>query len=880
MESPSAAEVSRSRRLREWFDDVTNEPPEKRSVWLEKHVLDAADRAALERLLAADAGLDDRILATPAAELAGRIGEMAEPVADEFIGERIGGFRLTRLIGRGGMGTVFLGEREGADFEQHVAVKLLRRGLYTDFERRLFRREQQALAGLSHPNIARLIDGGVTPGGIPFLVIEYVDGKPVTRFAAEARLGIRARLELFVLVCRAVAAAHRNLIVHRDIKPDNILVDREGAPKLLDFGIAKLLSDEDPFATNTAHNALTPAYAAPEQITGNVISTATDVFALGVVLHELLLGRRATQADGSRPSTRVDAQALAAAGLPIDAAAVRAALRGDLDNILLKAMAEESERRYATAAELADDIDRFLCARPVRAHPPSRRYRARKFVQRHRGGVVLTVIFILGLFASLGAVVWQANIARDESARATEQARLARSEALRANVVRDFVVGVFDSARASLPRDLKPTPEALVAQAQRRLTNTNGLDAPTTLDLQRTLGKVSLSLSAFDAAAHAFDAALAVAPGRASGTRESAESWELRVLRADAWQRQGRNADAAREIEPMLPRLRREGTTVTRRALAVLASVRESQGNVPAAVVLRNEVARMTIRQEGVTSADALAALIGVGISLSNAELHPEALAVLEPALAAWRRLHAAEDARHVAGLESLLVSGIAQGKAEGLEARALELHDLSLRIYPPEHDAIAASLVNLAAAALFKDDFATAESRYSEALAMRRTLFGDVHPSMVGALTGLAATLGAQQRGEESISRYNEALRICERLKIRDVTCIRARNNRGQQQYRMGRMPEARVDMTWALDARRSLLGAEHPSVAYSLSTLANAWMKDDAPRAVRYAEEAVALLERTGNGASRDTAQVRNTLAQALFLDKHFDEALGCRN
>ena len=314
------------------------------------------------------------------------------------------------------MAAVFLGEREGGDFRQRVAVKLLRRGLYSEVEQRLFRRERQLLAALDHPHIAHLIDGGVTAGGIPYLVLEYVDGVPITQYAADRRLGVRVRVELFLIVCRAVEAAHRMLIVHRDIKPANILVGGEGTVKLLDFGIAKLLDDDEESPTV---GVFTPEYAAPEQLTGAPVTTATDVYALGVLLHELLIGQRPRGNPTRRPSSLAGAGANEHAALPRPDLLQRA-LRGDLDTILLKCLAAEPERRYTSAGALADDIQRHLAGKPVEAHPPSRWYRARKFVQRHRGSVAITAALVLAIFAALALALWQANVARHEAARARE----------------------------------------------------------------------------------------------------------------------------------------------------------------------------------------------------------------------------------------------------------------------------------------------------------------------------------------------------------------------------------------------------------------------------------------------------------------------------
>ncbi len=454
---------------RDWFEAALEQPEPLRHDWLLRYCSDPELRASVSALLAAHEQTQG-LLEVPAAAAIESLGEADAPIEpDSLIGIRIGAFRLLSLLGQGGMATVFQGEREGADFSQRVAVKLLRRGLFSALEQRLFRRERQALAALSHPNIARLIDGGVTEAGIPYLVMEYVDGVPLTRYVVDHRLDLRARLTLFCIVCRAVNAAHRTLIVHRDLKPSNILVAADGEVKLLDFGIAKLLDEEDDGVTRTAFGALTPGYAAPEQFTGGQITTATDVYALGVLLHELLLGIRPAPASPRRPSVRAAEEDIDPLLLPASKSAVRAALKGDIDNILLKAFANEPERRYVSAGALAEDIERYLRAQPVSAHPPSRWYRVRKFTSRHTGGVVTTLAFMIAILAALGITLWQADVARREAARA--------------NTVRDFLEGIFAPIQNSLINSRQATVRDLLANATERLKKDKELGAAESIDL-------------------------------------------------------------------------------------------------------------------------------------------------------------------------------------------------------------------------------------------------------------------------------------------------------------------------------------------------------------------------------------------------------------
>ena len=440
-------------------------PAADRDAWIDAHATGADEIGALRRLLAADGG--SGFLDTPATEQAARMAA-DEVAAEGLIGQRIGAFRLLRTLGRGGMAAVFLGERVGVDFEQQVAIKLLRRGLYSELEQRLFQRERQVLATLDHPNIAHLIDGGVTDAGIPYLVMEHVDGVPITQYADDRAMDVRARLGLFLAVCRTVEAAHRSLIVHRDIKPSNILVEADGTVKLLDFGIAKLIDEDDAGATVGVY---TPEYAAPEQVSGGAITTATDVYGLAVLLHELLLGLRPQGNPTRRPSSRSAEAAAQAdrAARAFEPAQLRRQLRGDLDNILLKALDPEPGRRYASAGALADDIERHLEHRPVAAHPPSRAYRALKFVQRHRGGVALTCLFVLGVLAALGAALWQAQVAR--------------REAERANTVRDFVQGIFDPVRDGVAEGKLPSIRDLVAAGADRLAADAQLEPAERIDL-------------------------------------------------------------------------------------------------------------------------------------------------------------------------------------------------------------------------------------------------------------------------------------------------------------------------------------------------------------------------------------------------------------
>ncbi len=344
-------------------------------------------------------------------------------------GKRFGAWQTVRLLGRGGMGEVWLARRADGQHEQQAALKILSPYLAAPDSLNRFRRERQLLARLEHPNISRLLDGGMGPHGEPYLVMEYVEGTRLDRYCDEQALPVRGRLELMIKVCAAAHAAHQYLVVHRDIKPGNILVTKEGEPKLLDFGIAKVLDAEGALErTATANLFLTPMYASPEILRGDPATVASDVYSLGVVLYELLAGRRPFDAGTLGPAGLVQAVTGTDAPRPstVAPAKLHAALEGDLDSIALKALARNADERYGSAAQLADDLQRYLDGEPVSAIAPSRLYVAGKFVRRNRLAVAAAAVLLLSLAAGLAGTLWQARIASRERAQAEQRFNDAR----------------------------------------------------------------------------------------------------------------------------------------------------------------------------------------------------------------------------------------------------------------------------------------------------------------------------------------------------------------------------------------------------------------------------------------------------------------------
>jgi serine/threonine protein kinase/WD40 repeat protein len=439
-------EPARWERVKAIFQEAFEREPSHQGAVLDAACRgDAELREAVERLLRAHADVAGPLDAPPAIDVDPMESDngRALPLAPS----RIGPYRIVRELGRGGMGTVYLAERDEPGLRKTVAVKVVRRGMDSAFVVSRFRTERQILAALEHPGIARLYDGGTTDDGLPYFVMEYVDGEDLLRYCDGRRLPIATRLQLFVRVCEAVQYAHQSLVVHRDLKPSNVLVTTAGDPKLLDFGIAKLLSpqlgEEGADETASVIRLMTPHYASPEQVRGERVTTASDAYSLGVILYELLCGHRPYrikrgeqgeieraifEQDVDPPSTALartekvtapDGRGTASV-TPADVSArrqsapgkLRRRLRGDLDNVVLKALRKDRAERYATAAELGEDIRRHLEGFPVRARAARRAYRAAKFLRRHRTGVAATAAVVLSLVTGLGVAVHQARVAR------------------------------------------------------------------------------------------------------------------------------------------------------------------------------------------------------------------------------------------------------------------------------------------------------------------------------------------------------------------------------------------------------------------------------------------------------------------------------------
>ena len=397
-------------RVKELFEAAVDLDPNQRAAFLEKECGgDEALRSEIESLLKSDEQTGG-FIEQPAFAIPRDL--FPDNVEEPFVGRQFGAYQVIREIGRGGLGAVYLAARADDEYRKQVAIKVIRRGLDTDDIIRRFRNERQILAQLDHPNIARLIDGGTTDDGLPYFVMEYVNGEPINAYCDANALPTTERLTLFRKVCAAVTYAHQNLVIHRDLKPSNILVTQEGEPKLLDFGIAKLLGTGDELFTQTipALRVMTPEYASPEQVKGEKITTTSDVYSLGVLLYELLTGQRPyrlktrtpeeiaraiTEQEPERPSTAVTRADPGSLQSPIRNSK---SLRGDLDNIVLMAMRKEPARRYSSVGQFSEDIRRHLEGLPVVARKDTVRYRSEKFVKRHKVGVAAAAL--IGLSAS------------------------------------------------------------------------------------------------------------------------------------------------------------------------------------------------------------------------------------------------------------------------------------------------------------------------------------------------------------------------------------------------------------------------------------------------------------------------------------------------
>ncbi|HEU4601259.1 MAG TPA: protein kinase [Steroidobacteraceae bacterium] len=445
------SETDRWNRVKEVFAEALERSGGERDSYIREACgTDEELREEVISLLAAHDTVDD-FIARPAAQQAGLV---IEKPAKEWIGERLGHYRIVAEAGRGGMSQVFKAVRDDQQYEKQVAIKLLKPGLDTESVLRKFKAERQILAQLSHPNIAHLLDGGATDDGAPYLVMEYIDGKPIDQYCDEHQLDLNDRIDLFRQLCSAVHYVHQHLMVHGDLKGGNVLVTNQGVVKLLDFGIAKLLQPNASTREERATTflALTPEYASPEQVRGEAITTSSDVYSLGVMLYRLLSGQLPYKVSGSS-TWEIATQICNDDPLPPSVRAEQAgiahsrfakSISGDLDNIVLKAMKKAPEERYGSAEQMAEDLRRYLRGFPVEARPDTTRYRVRKFVQRHRTAAVAASLLFVAIVGGIITTTWQASVAKAERARATRHLNEVRE------LTNVFLADVYN-AMAKLP---------------------------------------------------------------------------------------------------------------------------------------------------------------------------------------------------------------------------------------------------------------------------------------------------------------------------------------------------------------------------------------------------------------------------------------------
>jgi len=791
------------------LDRALDLPPEERGAFLDENCARDHDlRRQIDALLRADEQAGT-FLEAPAMESSAPL--VAAMYEDPQAGRRIGAYRILREIGRGGMGVVYLAERADGQFQQQVALKLIKRGMDSDAILQRFLHERQILARLQHPNIARLLDGGMTGDGQPYFAMEHVEGRPLTAFCDERRLGVEARLRLFMSACAAVQYAHQNLIVHRDLKPGNMLVTGTGELKLVDFGIAKLLGGESPGATATEAGltAMTPEYASPEQLRGEPVTTAADVFALGIVLYELLSGRsphditrgnpegmaRAAAADPIRPSTAVGRPA--EPGRPADTQRtptavqvsadratrperLRRALAGDLDTICLKALRREPERRYASAQALYDDLDRHLEGLPVLARPDTLLYRASRFARRHRIGVAAagTVACLLLGFSAVTAV---------QSARIRAQAERIARERDKAEEVKEFVLSLFAVSNPLVEtKGDTVTARDLLERGVERIDEELEDQPEVQAEMLTVIGTAYTELGRYDRSAPLLERALAL-------RRETLGSEHLDVAQS----------------------------------LHELASLMRQRGDLVAAEEMQREALAIRRKLLGEEHLDVASSLNALGVLLRQKGEHAAAEPLYREALALRRRLLGEEHPEVLTTMNNLAVLLHHQGDFDAAAALHREILALRRKVLGEEHPHVALTLNNLGWVLYDKGDYDAAEPVHREAIAMQRRLLGAEHPSLALSLHNLGMVLLRKGELDAAEALLDEALAMRRRLLGEEHVDVAASLRAlGELHHRRGDLAAAERLTLQALEMTRRTLAAGNPRTSVTLVALARVYM------------------------------------------------------
>ncbi|MEO7326308.1 MAG: serine/threonine-protein kinase [Dokdonella sp.] len=849
--------------LRELFEVASELPRDARTRYLDANC-DAQLRGRIESMLASDPGSEGALPGMAATTFVDVLAD-SELTPMPLTGTHVGPFELLGVLGEGGSSTVFHAAREIDGVRQDVALKLLRRGLYSVEAKRQFRRERIALSRLQHPGIARLIEGGVTENGFAYIALELVRGTSITEYARTHRLDAQSRLRIFLDVCRAVAAAHRALIVHRDLKPSNVLVTADGEIKLLDFGIAKLLGEDD--ETHTRLPAFTPAYASPEQRTDGLITTATDAYALGILLGELMTGERLGEASGRTPSDCIGDEADAGV-LPASPSATRRLLKGDLDNIVLKALQADPALRYASAGYMADDIERLLDGRPVSAHPPSRWYRTRKFIGRHKGGVVTTAAFLLAIVAALGIALWQANIARRQVRRADEQAA-------RAVAVRDFLISLLDAAQAKIPVAEKPTVDMLVASARERVNADTALPPSIRADVMATLGMVSMTYGDIAASRELLEKSIAIK--RDLYAEDDPERWSAIVQLANAIERLGRFDEAEHLLRPLLPYFRAHDSKIAIEGLEMLTAADVRIGKIDTALELAREAAAMGARIMRPDTREALTIAAFPGKTLSLAGSAPASIAALEPIIKRWREIGLSPDTSFCEMLNNVATNKVRLGdyrSGDSLLGETIEIE----RGISPLSPILATHLRNLARVRMTLGLYAEAEASLHEALDIDRGAFGTGSIGMLASLSANAFLQKLEGRIPAAEVYSREALPICATAEgVKSDMCARIKNTLATIRLQQNRLDEATSLAKEALEQRTHLFGERHPNVAEIQTTLADIALKrGKASEALQLSDQANAIFANGHLQRGREAVLANVAHANALIALHRPSEAL----